>query len=62
VNEAIQYILQNKDIPGEPENFKLYKLDRNTPGNKILLNNNDIIQNLVNNGVNINNLIKIIKK
>ncbi|OUM64719.1 hypothetical protein PIROE2DRAFT_8403 [Piromyces sp. E2] len=50
VNEAIQYILQNKDIPGEPENFKLYKLDRNTPGNKILLNNNDIIQNLVNNG------------
>jgi len=50
VSEAVQYILQNKDVPGAPEDYNLYKLDRNTPGNKILLNPNEIIQSLVNNG------------
>lgn len=50
VNETIQYILQNKDVTGSPDEYKLFKLDRNTPGCKILLNSNDIIQNLVNNG------------
>jgi hypothetical protein len=50
VSEAIDRIIQNKDIPGTAQDYNLYKLDRNIPGNKILLNPDEMIHNLINNG------------
>jgi len=50
VSEAIKRIIESRDIPGTTEDYALYKLDRNTPGNKILLNPDDIIYTLINNG------------
>jgi len=61
VSEAIDRIIQNKDIPGTAQDYNLYKLDRNIPGNKILLNPDEMIHNLINNGViKINKIIIII--